>query len=230
MSLYNTISKRRSVRNFDHSELDVKTLDAINDFILNVKQLRNCNARFEIVEGSRVKDKIAPYYILAFSKAEKNEYINIGYVLEEVDLYLQSNNLGSLWLGLGRTSEKLNEYVIMMAFGKTKVPYRKNISEFKRLNIKEISSEDNSIAQVARLSPSATNSQPWKMEFLKNKIRIKYFGRGVLQRILRAKFSMVDLGIITKITEIALLQEGRIIKLIQPNIKDKDIYVDIDYK
>lgn len=229
MNLYEAITKRRSVRNFDYAELDVKTLDDLRGYILSVKQLENCHARFEIVGSNKVKDFMAPHYILAFSKANKLEYINIGYVLEEVDLYLQSNNLGSLWLGLGRPSEKLNEYVIMMAFGKTQVPYRKDIKEFKRLDIKDISNEDNSISKIARLSPSATNSQSWKMEFIKNKIRINYHGRGILKRILRAKFSMIDLGIITKITEIALKNEGKTIKSINPNIEGRDAFIDINY-
>lgn len=230
MSIYSTIFRRRSVRNYTNEEIDADTLQSIEDYANSINQLDNCKVRFGLIPKDKVSGAKGQYCIAAYSDKKREEYINIGYTMQHLDLYLQSIGLGSLWLGLGVSKEKDNKFAIVMCFGKTEEPMRESEKDFKRLDVLQISNEDNSIARVARLAPSATNSQPWKLEFFEGGVRVHYFGRGVLQRILRAKLSMIDLGIISRYIELAIKSENKKLTAIKPYIEKDRYFIDIFYK
>ena len=107
--------------------------------------------------------------ILLYSEEKDNYLMNIGYLGEQLDLYLASLNIGSLWFGLNKA--KISDfdglkYVIMIAI--CKVPedsFRKDMFKATRKSKEEIwSGQDvNGIANIIRFSPSACNSQPWKV-------------------------------------------------------------------
>ncbi len=230
MTLYETIFKRRSVRKYDRMPLDEKTLDDIRTFITNTRQLPGQNARFEIMSADKVKGASAPHYIMSFCPSGNAAYANVGYVLGKADLYIQSLGLGSLWLGMGNPKEKEKDFCIMLAFGKSDVPFRANAQEFNRLSISEISNSDNSIVQAARLAPSACNSQPWKLFFENGRIAVRYFGRGLTQMLLKAKMSKIDMGIITRHLVTALENEGKEVKSITPKTSGKDFEIEMIYE
>ncbi len=230
MTLYETIFKRRSVRKYDMTPLDEKTLDDIRAFIANTKQLPGQNARFEIVPEDKVKGASAPHYIMSFCNPGDAEYANVGYVLERADLYIQSLGLGSLWLGFGKQKEKESDFCIMLAFGQSTVPFRASAQEFNRLSIIEISNSDNSIVQAVRLAPSACNSQPWKLFFEDGHVTVRYFGRGLTQMLLKPKMSKIDMGIIMRHLVTTLEHEGREIKSITPKTSGKDFEIEIIYE
>ena len=208
MKMYDTIFVRRSARKYDKKPLDEGVLKDIREFIGNTKQLDGQNARFEVVSDKEVKGS-APHYVLAFCESNDAAYVNVGYVLQNVDLYIQSMGLGSLYLGMKKPEKKAEDFCILLAFGGSEVPFRKGEGDFDRLPVNEISNADNAIIKAARLAPSARNSQPWKFTFEDNKIMIRYFGRGLLKSIMRKRFSMIDLGIVTRHVETALLDEGK---------------------
>ncbi|MCL2630050.1 MAG: hypothetical protein FWD49_00835 [Firmicutes bacterium] len=218
MNLYETMFKRRSVRKFLNEKLSELELNEIKDYLNGIKQLSGCTVRFELSTGEAVNDNHAPHYALAYCEPLTLEYINAGFVIQEFDLWLQAKGLGSLWLGLARPKSKTErqEYAIMIAFGKTEVPLRKGEQDFKRVSVLEMSNEDNKIARTARIAPSAVNDQPWKLTFSENKVNIDYFGRGPLKFILKKKMSKFDIGIVTRFTELALLNEGKQIVSITP--------------
>ena len=230
MTLYETIFARRSVRSYDMMALDSAELTEIQAFIRATKQLEGQCTRLEIVTADRVKNDIAPHYIFAYCATDDRAYMNVGYVLQNVDLYLQGSGYGSLWLGTVKPNEPDDDFCIMLAFGKTNMPLRSDTREFKRLPIGDISNIDNSIAQAARLAPSAMNSQPWKIDFVGGKVTIRYFGRGIAKRILKNKLSKIDLGIVTRHVEVALLNEGRVVQTIGPLIDKKGLAIEIVYQ
>ena len=229
MSLYQTIFTRRAVRSYDMTALDGAALVDVQMFINEIKQLDGQNVRLEIVAADKVKNDMAPYYILAYCTVDSRAYMNVGYVLQNVDLYLQSNGYGSLWLGMAKPDEPSDDFCIMLAFGKTSMLPRQDISEFKRLPIGDISNADNVVAQAARLAPSAMNSQPWKLDFTEGKITIRYFGRGITKLVLKNKLSKIDLGIVTRHIELALLSEGKTIQVINPITQGKELAIEITY-
>ena len=230
MTLYETIFTRRAVRSYDMTALDSAELTEIQAFISATKQIDGQCVRLEIVTADKVKSDIAPHYILAYCTAEDRAYMNVGYVLQNVDLYLQGNGYGSLWLGMAKPSEPSNDFCIMLAFGKTNVPPRRDANEFKRLPMGEISNSDNDVAQAARLAPSAMNSQPWKLDFAEGKVTIHYFGRGITQLVLKNKLSKIDLGIVTRHIEIALLNEGKTVQRITPLTDKRGFAIEVVYK
>jgi hypothetical protein len=211
--------------------LSAEELDDIKSFLESAEQLKGERARFEFVGGDKVNDGKAPHYILAFCKEDYAQYINVGYVLEKTDLYLQSKGFGSVWLGMAQPEGKENkeDYCIMLAFGKTEQPLRNGAEDFNRLSVEEMSNEDNDIARAARLAPSAVNSQPWKLKFESGKITVEYQGRGLMKGILRKKMNKVDVGIITRHIELALLNEGKTISDIFIQGDGKSFAVEIFY-
>lgn len=232
MTLYETIFKRRSVRSFVKEPLAKEVLAEIQNRLDGLTQIDGQKAEFKIVSGDTVKNDKAPHYILAFCKAEAEAYINVGYCLQEMDLFIQSIGLGSLWLGMAKPKEKSSgggDFCIMLAFGGTKTAYRTGEGDFNRLKINEISDTDNEIAKAARLAPSAMNSQPWQLFLSNEKVLIKYRGRGLLKGILKNKLSKIDIGIITKHAEIALKNAGKADISVLPESNNKTLGVNIFY-
>ena len=230
MTLYETIFKRRSVRSYSMQSLNESTLTGLREFLDGAKSMDGQNARFEIVSGDKVKNDTAPHYILAYCDKSDSTYANVGFLLENADLYLQSKGLGSLWLGMAKPSEQDGDFCIMMAFGKTDVPMRKDAGDFKRLPLGDISDTDNAVAQAARLAPSAMNSQPWKLCFSEGKVTVRYHGRGVSQFMLKPRLSKIDLGIITRHVETALQSEDKTVLSVKPITAEKDFAVELCYQ
>ena len=119
----------------------------------------------ELTTCKRGQEKV----ILLYSEEKDNYLMNIGYLGEQLDLYLASLNIGSLWFGLNKAKMKDYDglkYVIMIAI--CKVPedsFRKDMFKATRKSIEDIWSGEkiNDIPNIIRFSPSACNSQPWKV-------------------------------------------------------------------
>lgn len=226
MTLYEAIFVRRSVRKYDMNSISDDEMSEITEFLQGIIQLNGCNARFKFVKAGEVSNKWAPHYILAYCDKTTADFINVGYVLQKVDLYLQSRGFGSVWLGMGKPSEEKEDYAIMLAFGRTEVPERKSAGDFKRLDAAAATtgsegSEINEVVKAALLSPSAMNSQPWILEYKENKLTIDYKGRGLLAFQLKKRMSKVDIGIITQTAEVALLHAEKKILDIEVVVSDK---------
>lgn len=230
MTIFGTMFTRRAVRKYDPTPLDENTLTGIKTYLNSIKQLDGQAARFEILTGDRVGDNSAPHYITAYCDENAAAYINVGYVLEKADLYLQSTGLGSLWLGMAKPKENNQDFCIMLAFGRTYVPQRKSESEFNRLPLSEISDSDSDVAKAARLAPSAVNSQPWKLHVADGTVTIRYFGRGMMKLILKNRLNKIDLGICTRFVVEALRHEGKNIESIILKTTGKTPEIEVKYE
>ena len=222
--LYETICKRRSVRQYEDSLIDEDILDKIKNKLNSITRLEGTNAVYEIVDKEKIKNNRFPYAVFAYAENNDLEKIGIGYVLEELDLYIQSIGLGSLWAGMGQPLEKDAKFRIMLGFGKTNVPYRNGVADFKRKPIKKLSNTDNDVTRVARLSPSAVNFQPWFIDMKDSEIVITPNVKPFI-KLLVGKIVQYDLGIVTKIVEIASNHEGKQVKNINVNLSDKSIKI-----
>lgn len=229
MNLYQTMFTRRSVRQYEKDRLNAETLSAIQAYINETKQFDGQNARFKVVTGEEANIN-HPYAILAYCDADAAAYANIGFVLEKADLYIQSIGLGSLWLGMAKPKDAEKDFCVMLAFGRTSVPFRSGEADFNRLPLAEISDSDSNAAKAARLAPSAVNSQPWKLSFSENSVIISYSGRGMMKAMLKKKLSKIDLGICTRFVVEALRYEGMHIKSITPQDDGGNFYIKITYE
>ncbi|MDR2672907.1 MAG: hypothetical protein LBC35_06470 [Coriobacteriales bacterium] len=228
MTLYETIFVRRSVRQYDETPLTTTELSEIQGYLDGLKQLPGQSARFEIVGKDKLKGGFAPYAILAYSNEDEKSWVNIGYMLQGVDLWLQSQGFGSVWCGMATPLEKNPEYRILLGFGQTNVPLRTGEDDFKRKEITEMSNEDNPIAHAARLAPSAVNFQPWFLTFSEGQVEVKVKVRGV-GRVLPGKLWLFDTGIVLKHIELALMHEDKTLNEISLKGSGKRLSAIVNY-
>jgi len=143
--------------------------------------------------------------------------MNAGYIGEQLDLYLVERDIGSLWFGIGKPDEQSFDgldFVIMIAIHKVSDAklFRKDMFKAKRKMLNEIWEGDSlGVAEVARFSPSACNTQPW---FVKNDgqklavFRYKKPGkRGIMPAAAVAYYNRIDIGIFLCILEICLAEK-----------------------
>ena len=131
---------------------------------------------------------------------------NIGYIGEQLDLYLVSKNIGTLWFGIGRPEEQeldgLN-FVIMIAIAKVdlETKFRKDMYLNKRKKLSEIWNGNYylDIANIVRFAPSSCNTQPWIVDSSKNELRVyrytKEGKRGIMPMNMVKYYNQIDIGI-----------------------------------
>ena len=220
---YPMIFKRKSFhlfRNVGQEKIDESELSALKGAWASFERLNpQIKTAVRIVPARRVNFKRdAEYCILLYSEKKDNYLMNMGYLGEQLDLYLVSRNIGTLWFGIGKPDEKsFNglEYVIMIAIRKISDEslFRKDMFKAKRKPLEEIWLGDTlGVAEIARFAPSACNSQPW---FTENKgdvltvSRYKKPGkRGIMPVAAVAYYNRIDIGIYLCILEICLEEQG----------------------
>ena len=217
---YKQLFKRKSFHFFIGGEKTTEEdIASINEFIKTVKPLYP-DIKTEIVvvkEKDTTCRRGADYCILFYSET-KGEYLrNVGYIGEQIDLYLTENNIGALWFGIGKPKIQRNndlEYVIMIAIKRMpENSFRKDMFKSKRKAIEEIwSGEQLELTNIVRFTPSACNTQPW---FIENKdkelsvYRYKKPGkRGIMPVDKVMYYNRIDIGIFLFILETCLNKEG----------------------
>ena len=217
---YKEIFKRKSFHFFKGGlETTEKDLETINCFIKTTTPLYP-DIKTEIVvvkESETTCNRDADYCILFYSE-HKGDYLrNIGYIGEQIDLFLASIDIGTLWFGIGKPKEKRNnglEYIIMMAIKRmSKESFRKDVFKAKRKPIEEIwEGEQLGIAKIVRYTPSACNTQPWLIENKENTLSIYRYKkpgkRGIMPIDKVIYYNKIDIGIFLLILETCLNNEG----------------------
>lgn len=205
--LYPTIFKRKSIRKFDLTPLDEDTLNEIKDYLNTLKPLHeDIEIEFKIFPPDVVKRRMmrkAPHYIAVFSEVKEGYLTNVGFMMQQMDLFLSANGLGTCWQGIPTLNKEALDssnlkFIILMPFGKSQEPlYRTNISEFKRNPLHEITDIKNAddLLESARLAPSAGNGQPWFFTGDKNRIDAYYLEPGFVRGLLTKKYPPIDVGI-----------------------------------
>lgn len=160
----------------------------------------------------------AEYCILIYSEKKDNYLMNAGYLGEQLDLYLVSKGIGTLWYGIGKPDEAEYDglsYVIMIAVRKVSDPtkFRRDMYKAKRKALADIwSGDDPGIADVSRFAPSSVNSQPWYVNNengLLTVFRYRKPGKlGLMPAASVSYFNRIDIGIYLCILEICMEQKG----------------------
>ena len=184
--------------------------DEIDDIYLVFKNLipliKDINVDIRIVnENETTANRGAEYAILFYSEKKDNYLQNIGFIGEQLDLYLVDKNIGTLWYGAGKTKDlEYNglSYVTMMLI--CKVPndsFRKDMFKSKRKSLDEIWNGNKylDIANIVRFTPSSCNTQPWKIEEKDNTLEIyryrKEGKRGIMPNNKIIYQNLIDIGI-----------------------------------
>ena len=173
--LYDMIFKRKSFhlfRNIGKEHITNDELKNIEEYFSKLKPLvDDIKVKIKIVKEGATCRRGQEYCILFYSEKKENYLQNIGYLGEQLDLYLVSKNIGTLWFGIGKVDEKQYDgldYVIMIAIAKvdSAEKFRKDMYKSKRKELQEIWNGENylNIANIVRFAPSACNTQPWIVE------------------------------------------------------------------
>lgn len=215
--LYNEIFRRKSF----HLYKDVGNTPITKE---EIKDIEQAYLSFQPLDAS-IKTKIVitkedttikrgqEYVVLFYSEKKGNYLQNIGYLGEQLDLYLVAHNIGSLWCGMAKTSKKEIDgmhYIISMCLRKVDnlTEFRKDMYSSKRKELSETWHSEKLLeeANIARFAPSACNSQPWDMkeengEFVLTRVSKKI---GLMTPSKAIYFNSIDIGIYMCIFELVL--------------------------
>ena len=219
--LYSMIFKRKSF----HIFRDIG--------IINATELRNIEEAYKtftpLVSEIKTAIKIVPaeettckrgqeYCILLYSEKKENYLQNIGYIGEQLDLYLASLGIGALWFGIGKPDEPTYnglDFVIMIAIAKMpKDKFRKDMFKSKRKTLQEIWDGEyyQDIGNIVRFTPSACNTQPWKVSAEEKSLTIYRYKkpgkRGIMPADKVAHYNRIDIGIFLCILELSLMENS----------------------
>ena len=219
-NFYQEIFKRKSFHFFIGGEKTTEDdVNAISEFIKTVEPLYpDIKTEIKIVPEKETTCHRGADYCILFYSEHKGDYLrNIGYIGEQIDLFLASLNIGALWFGIGKTKEKEIdglEYVIMIAFKRMpEKSFRKDMFKSKRKPIGEIwSGEQMDIANIVRFTPSACNTQPWFVENKEDTLLIYRYKkpgkRGIMPMDKVMFYNRIDIGIFLYILETCLNEKG----------------------
>ncbi|MBE6117722.1 MAG: nitroreductase [Erysipelotrichaceae bacterium] len=220
--LYPMIFKRKSFhlfRNVGKERIPEEDLEMINTVWHTLEPLYpDIRTTIRILPAEQVHFKRdAEYCILIYSEKKDNWLMNAGYLGEQLDLYLTSLSIGTLWFGIGKPDLQSYdglEYVIMIAVHKVSNDslFRKDMYKARRKPVSEIWTGDPlDIAEIAGFSPSACNTQPWYVkneEGLLTVYRYRKPGkRGIMPAAAVGYYNRIDIGIFLCILEICMAEK-----------------------
>lgn len=213
MNTFDAIFSRKSIRHFKQEKLDWEVIADILEYANKLPMLiEGIAVEFKLVSNIEEKQGFrspfhvkAPYY-LCISSEEKDDYLlNAGYLMQQINLYLATKELGSCFsiLSPGRQLKATMKYkfVIALAFGKAVSSIYRDSTEVKRLPEdeivlykEEVSSDIKQVLNAARFSPSFYNSQPWRFVVYKNRIHVFAKKNQFIAKVLDYN-KMIDMGI-----------------------------------
>lgn len=192
MNMFDTIFSRRSVRSFYQETIDWEVIEDILSFTDSLPMLtKGIKVEFKLISNIESKQGFsgpftvkAPYYISLSSEKKDDYLLNAGYLMQQLSLYIETKGLGTCYLGASSPGWSLKntmkfDYVIALAFGKSKEPLTRDSLLAKRfpeaelvVYKEEVSPDVRKMLDAARLAQSSLNSQPWRFVVYKNRIHI----------------------------------------------------------
>ncbi len=230
---YGMIFKRKSVRRFDPAlSIGQDEMQAIRRQLTRLTPLdADIRAAYRIVPSGQTTCKQGEYCLEFYGEHTQRGLLNAGYLLEQMDLFLASMDIGVCWRGIGRPDTKEWEglpYVIMLAFGKSRPEdFRKDVAKASRKPLGTIwqGDFDGEIVSSVRYAPSACNMQPWRVQSGGNEIRV-FRTTDVHSAIMpipkRPYYNTIDLGIFLCFLELSLTHGGRAFERALPDAPLKD--------
>ena len=203
--LYDTIFQRKSIRRYDLTPLDNNRMTEISRYMDNLEPMySDIKIELKILGQDNVKRRMmkkAPHYLAVFSQAKEGYLANVGFMLQQMDLFFSANGIGSCWQGIPKPNKDvLNssnlEFIILIAFGNPGEPLHRDVSEFKRKKLKEISNVNGAeeFLAAARLAPFGSG-QPWFFTGDENIIHAYSTKPNFIIGFLAKKYIPLDVGI-----------------------------------
>lgn len=213
MELYDSIWQRKSCRTFIDEQLPAEIHSAIKEAIAGFDRLYpDVSLSYRFFDKAMGKFKVdAPHYLMIEGTGNKREQESAGFLFEQLSLWFDMHNIGSVWLGSTMDSQKGSKGsdILAIAFGKSSESIHRAADEFSRKNIHEITNvPDDILMQAVHIAPSGMNTQPWYFEKLDNEIYV-YLQKLKLPLSLIYKHTQVDMGIALCHYALAAKHEGK---------------------
>lgn len=220
MDHYKQIFKRKSFHIFkDIEALTDADIQKLEGFINTIKPLNSeIKTKICIVPENETSCKRGGQYCILFYSEIKDEYLrNVGYIGEQIDLYLASQNIGALWFGIGKPQNMQVDglsFVIMISIAKMpENKFRKDMFKAKRKPLSEIWTGNTlGVAEIVRFTPSACNTQPWIVDNKDNELKIYRYKkpgkRGIMPADKVRYYNKIDMGIFLFMLETCLEHEN----------------------
>lgn len=231
---YNMIFKRKSFHRFTgKKKLSETELQEIQNKISELKSLiEDIQIEFRIVPRKQTSCRRGEYCILIYSEMKEHYLYNVGYMGQQLDLWLSSQNIGACWYGMGKAEETQwhgLDFVIMIAIEKAEEKeFRKDYTKAKRKELSEIwvGNRYQEVGAVVRYAPSACNTQPWRVKCEENKLQLyRVKGkRGIMPKNKVSFYNKIDIGIFMLFLDICLEHEKQkyFCELCSNNLEDKE--------
>ena len=195
MDLASQIYVRKSCRNYLDDEMD---MTPIKEFISKAKVLNSdIDYSYRILTKDELSIKTrwkAPYYLALYSEKKGNYGANLGFIFQQLSLYMQSISIGSCWVGMATVKQKDPNFVIAISFGKSN-DLTRDISKFKRKELSKIADWEDEKLIPAQLAPSAVNSQPWYFKHTDDGFDVYKTKHNIVKQKIIGKWNDIDMGI-----------------------------------
>lgn len=222
--LYQMIFKRKSFHLFRNAGNEMLSANELEQIEMHYRTLTplcpDIRTAMRIVPASETTCKRGQQFCILLYSEKKEDYLrNIGYIGEQLDLYLVSRNIGTLWFGIGKISEPSFEgldFVIMIAMSKidNETKFRKDMFKSKRKPVDEIwlGEPINGVSDIVRFAPSACNTQPWIVEHTDTALNVfryrKQGKRGIMPADKVIFYNQIDMGIFLCFLDLCLQHEA----------------------
>lgn len=194
MNLEEQIYVRKSCRKYLDDEMD---MNPIHEFMSHAKPLNDdIYYHYDILTLDEVTNRArfsAPYYLAVYADKKEN-YMDMGFIFQQLCLYLQGIGIGSCWVGLASPKKKSSDFVISIAFGKSDDLTRSR-DKFKRKSLSEICDAEDERLIPAQLAPSSINSQPWYFKHSDDGFDVYKAKQNIIKRQFMKKWNSIDVGI-----------------------------------
>lgn len=211
--LYGAIFHRRSVRKYDSAPLTDQAISGLAEFMAAVKPLiPGIHTEFKLMLPGEIKTN-APHAVCLYSEKKDGWRMNVGFMMEQVDLYLSANNIGACWLGMTKPDKGKaappagTEWVATLCFGTPAQPmHREGAEQFNRKSLNEISTVTDlyHVLEAVRLAPSAMNKQPWFFSGSAEQVVVSR-----KKSLMLDKLNQIDTGIALCCFMLALAHQGK---------------------
>ncbi len=179
MDLFDSINRRKSCRNYTGQPFGDEQLEEIREAISGFEPLYpDVPLDYRFVTKAKGIFKVqAPHYLIVSGQGKEGELENAGFLFQQLILWFDAHNIGSVWLGKTKDMEEPNgkgpngKDIIVIAFGQANESVHRREDEFKRKPINEITNTPaDTCIQAVHLAPSGMNLQPWYLEKTGDKI------------------------------------------------------------
>ena len=208
----------RNLRDFMISDVEIREI--IDFYHLLEPLVAGIHTEIRILPSSQVDCRRGQEYCILFYSEKKDNYLaNIGWIGQQLDLFLVSKGIGTLWFGIGNPdTPNYNglDYVIMMAIRKVNDPtkFRKDMFKSKRKALEEIWHGEflSGVSEIVRFAPSACNTQPWLVRRDGKQLRVYRYRqsgkRGIMPKDRVTYYNRIDMGIFLLFLELCLRHEA----------------------